>query len=99
MAGRLAEVVAVGLACRGRLTGLGQLLGGVLADRLDEAVAGGAAARWLHCDPGAVDEAAQEVEGPRSPHGFGGGEVEAAGEDRQAPQQRLAVRVEEFVTP
>src|SRR5688500_16965188 len=92
----MTAVGPAGVLC---LAGLGQLLGGVLADRLDEAVARRAGAGRVDRHPGTIDEAAQEVEGVGSGDGLGGGEIEAPDEDRETAQQPFAGLVEEVVTP
>src|SRR5206468_2815242 len=92
---RLARVPARGCA---------ELLHGVLADGLEEAVAGAVTA-LLADDERFVDQLSQQVEdlerlaGRRPADRLGGLQRPAAGEDRQAAEQRPLPFGEQVVTP
>ncbi|BFO20958.1 hypothetical protein SHKM778_73460 [Streptomyces sp. KM77-8] len=79
--------------------GLVEAFTGVLGDGLQEAVAHLAHARRGGHHEGLVDEGAERVECGRSADGLGRGEVAAAGEDRQPPQDVAFAGVEEVPGP
>ena len=86
------------------VAGLGEPFGGELADGLQQPVAQGSPG-WLGHDQALVHQRAEQVgdverlDVAEAAHRLGGVQIEALGEHRQAPQQRLLGAVEQRIGP